>query len=228
MDELRIKSILGISPRHKPRKLTVITRGATAKLEYVLTDKWFSFETLEQVTYSFKQRTRLLWYNMFIYLLKTEDTTVDEYKTYYKNVTPIEPGSRQCNAELVLDPVSNPKQANYYEVVDITDGQNDLYYLIDDHFYYTDDGEREYITFVFSSEETETFSPTEPGAEVKFEIALRFNTDSHVELTNKDSVIIDPQPPLIVADSLYSRVNSDGDCCSDDTDMVVSTSRLVG
>lgn len=227
MEDLKIKTVLGIVPRKKPHELTKIIRGASAKLDYVLSDKWYTFDTLEQVTYTFKQKRRIIWFNMFIYLKKTEDTTVDIYKTYYENVRQISPDSLQCLGDLVTEPVENPKEANYYEVVEITDGENNLCYLLDSHFYYTVDGENEYISFIFTPEETASFYPTQPGANVGFEIALRFNTDNRVDLTNKDSVVIDPQSPLIVIDSLYSQINADGETCNDDTGMVVSTDRNV-
>ena len=227
MESLKIKSVLATRPRHKPRELKVITRGATAKLDYILTDKWFSFDLLEQLTFTLKQGKRLIWFNLFIYLQQTSDTKVDITKTYYTNVEPIPGAGRHCTATKVINPLPDPAAAGYYEVVRPADGQNDLYYLFDDHFYHVIEDGVEYVSLILTPDETTQFYPTFPGAEVKYEITIRFNTDAHPELANKDSVIIEPQSPLKVLDSLYSELTDEGYTCGDTPDRVIFTDRVV-
>ncbi len=72
----------------------------------------------------------------------------------------------------------------------------------DPHFYYFND---EYAAVVLNldSEETKQFKA---GLPVEYEIAVKLNTDSFVTLGNKDSIIIEPQHPLEVKDSLYSCI----------------------
>ena len=73
----------------------------------------------------------------------------------------------------------------------------------DPHFYHFNNKDYEAITFNFDSEETKQFKANIP---VEYEIAIKLNTDSFVNLGGKDSVIIEPQHPIEVRDSLYSRV----------------------
>ena len=73
----------------------------------------------------------------------------------------------------------------------------------DSHFYHFNNKDYEAITFNFDSEETKQFKANIP---VEYEIAIKLNTDSFVNLGGKDSVIIEPQHPIEVRDSLYSRV----------------------
>ena len=56
---------------------------------------------------------------------------------------------------------------------------------------------------MFSPTETAKFSPTTPIAEIKFEVAVRADTDNRDGLVNHDAVYIDRQPSIIVKDSLY-------------------------
>ena len=93
------------------------------------------------------------------------------------------------------------------------DNQDTLYYFIDEHFKY--EKETNTILFMFSPIETVKFSPTTPGAEIKFEVAVRVNTDNRDDLVNQDAVYIDRQPSIIVKDSLYGQVLSDTNTVAD-------------
>lgn len=74
---------------------------------------------------------------------------------------------------------------------------------IDTHFYYFDNDEYAAITFNLDSEETKQFKPNIP---VDYEVAIKLNTDSFVNLGGKDSMIIEPQHFIEVRDSLFSHI----------------------
>ena len=210
--DINIKTSLGISPRCKPKELLVITRAASSLLTYKL---GISYDIVSQVTFTFKQKQRLFYYNMFHYLTVTSDTEIEEGKKYYTNITPINvETSHECTAELVVDPADNPQAAGYYEEASAPeDNQDTLYYFLDEHFKY--EKETNSVLFMFSPVETAKFSPTTPGAEVKFEVAVRANTDNRDDSVNHDTVYIDRQPSIIVKDSLYGQVSSDTNTVSD-------------
>ena len=210
--DINIKTTLGINPRCKPKKLLVITRAASSSLTYKLGN---SYDIVSQVTFTFKQKQRLFYYNMFHYLTVTSDTEIEEGKKYYTNITPINvETSHECTAELVVDPADNPQTAGYYEEISVPeDNQDALYYFIDEHFKY--EKETNSVIFMFSPVETAKFSPTTPGAEVKFEVAVRANTDNRDDLVNHDTVYINRQPSIIVKDSLYGQVSSDTNTVAD-------------
>ena len=216
--DINIKTTLGIKPRHKPKELLVLTRGASSLLTYKLS---ISYDIVSQVTFTFKQKQRLFYYNMFHYLAATSDTEIEEGKKYY-HITPINvETSHECTAELVIDPANNPQVAGYYEEVSVpADNQDTLYYFIDEHFKY--EKEANAVLFTFSPVETAKFSPTTPGAEVKFEVAVRANTDNGDGLVNNDTVYIDRQPSIIVKDSLYGQVSSDTNTVSDNPEWLAS------
>ena len=210
--DINIKTTLGINPRCKPKELLVITRAASSLLTYKL---GISYDIVSQVTFTFKQKQRLFYYNMFYYLTVTSDTEIEEGKKYYTNITPINvETSHECTAELVVDPADNPHDAGYYEEVSVpADNQDTLYYFLDEHFKY--EKETNSVLFMFSPVETAKFSPTTPGAEIKFEVAVRANTDNRDDLVNHDTVYIDRQPSIIVRDSLYGQVSSDTNTVAD-------------
>ena len=210
--DINIKTTLGINPRRKPKELLVITRGASFLLTYKLD---ISYDIVSQITFTFKQKQKLFYYNMFHYLTLTSDTEIEEGKKYYTNITPISTGTGyECTAELVIDPLDNPQTAHYFEEVSVpADNQDTLCYFIDEHFKY--EKETNTVLFMFSPIETAKFSPTTPGAEVKFEVAVRANTDNEDDLVNHDTVYIDRQPSIIVKDSLYGQVSSDTNTVSD-------------
>ena len=218
--DINIKTTLGIKPRRKPKELLVITRGASFLHTYKL---GISYDTVSQVTFTFKQKQKLFYYNMFHYLTSTSDTEIEEGKKYY-TITPINiDAGHECTAELVIDPADNPqaKAKGYYEEVDTpADSQNDLPYFIDEHFKY--EKETNSVLFMFSPIETAKFSPTTPGAEIKFEVAVRADTDNRDDLVNHDAVYIDRQPSIIVKDSLYWQVSSDTNTVADSPEWLAS------
>ena len=222
--DINIKTTLGINPRRKPKELLAITRGASFLLTYKLDT---SYDIVSQVTFTFKQKQKLFYYNMFHYLTLTSDTEIEEGKKYYQHITPINiETSYECTAELVIDPKDNPQVAGYYEEVSTpSDDQNNLYYFIDEHFKY--EKETNSVLFMFSPVETAKFSPTTPGAEVKFEVAVRANTDNRDDLVNHDTVYIDRQPSIIVRDSLYGQVSSDTNTVSDNPEWLASPRRTA-
>lgn len=222
--DINIKTTLGINPRCKPKELLVITRGASFLLTYKLD---ISYNIVSQITFTFKQKQRLFYYNMFHYLILTSDIEIEEGKKYYTKVTPINiDAGYECTAELVIDPADNPQEYGYYEEVSVpTDNQDALYYFIDEHFKY--EKETNSVLFMFSPVETAKFSPTTPGAEVKFEVAVRVNTDNRDDLVNHDTVYIDRQPSIIVRDSLYGQVSSDTNTVADNPEWLASPRRTA-
>ena len=219
--DINIKTTLGINPRRKPKELLVITRGASFLLTYKLD---ISYDIVSQVTFTFKQKQKLFYYNMFHYLTLTSDTEVEEGKKYYKNIVHIS-DSYECRAELVTNPV-NTQVAEYYEEVSApSDDQNNLYYFIDEHFKY--EKETNAVLFMFSPIETAKFSPTTPCAELKFEVAVRANTDNRDDLVNHDTVYINRQPSIIVKDSLYGQVSSDTNTVADNPEWLASPRRTA-
>ena len=73
----------------------------------------------------------------------------------------------------------------------------------DPHFYYFNNEEYGAIIFNLDSEETKQFKP---NILIDYEVAIKLNTDSFANLGSKDSIIIEPQHPIEVRDSLFSRV----------------------
>ena len=221
--DINIKTTLGVNTRCKPKELLAITRGASFLLTYKLD---ISYDIVSQVTFTFKQNQKLFYYNMFHYLISTSDTKIEEDKKYY-NITPISPGTgHECMVELVIDPKDNPQANHYFEEVSTpSDDQNNLDYFIDEHFKY--EKETNSVLFMFSPIETVKFSPTTPGAELKFEVAVRANTDNRDDLVNKDAVYIDRQPSIIVKDSLYGQVLSDINTVADNPEWLASPRRAV-
>ena len=218
--DINIKTTLGVNTRCKPKELLAITRGASFLLTYKLD---ISYDIVSQVTFAFKQNQKLFYYNMFHYLTPTSDTEIEEGKKYYTISTGT---GHECTAELVIDPKDNQQAVKYYEEVSVpSDDQNNLYYFIDEHFKY--EKETNTILFMFSPIETTKFSPTTPGAEIKFEVAVRANTDNRDDLVNQDAVYIDRQPSIIVKDSLYGQVLSDTNTAADNSEWLASPRRTV-
>lgn len=85
----------------------------------------------------------------------------------------------------------------------VTDAEGKTTINTDSHFYHFDNDEYGAIMFNLDSEETKQFKP---NALIEYEIAIKLNTDSFANLGGKDSIIIEPQHPVEVRDSLFSRV----------------------
>ena len=75
--------------------------------------------------------------------------------------------------------------------------------VVDSHFYVFETEEYSALIFNLDAEETKQFKP---NVLIEYEIAIKLNTDSFASLSNKDSIIIEPQHPIRVVDSLYSRI----------------------
>jgi hypothetical protein len=76
----------------------------------------------------------------------------------------------------------------------------------DPRFYHFDNEDYGAIIFNLDNTETKRFKA---GIPVEYEIAIKLNTDnldSFAALGGKDSIIIEPQHPIEVRDSLYSQV----------------------
>ena len=73
----------------------------------------------------------------------------------------------------------------------------------DSHFYHFNNEEYGAIIFNLDSEETKQFKP---NILIDYEIAIKLNTDSFSTLGGKDSMVIEPQHPIEVRDSLFSRI----------------------
>jgi hypothetical protein len=76
-------------------------------------------------------------------------------------------------------------------------------HTIDPHFYLLANDEYDSITFSFSPEETKQFRA---NVDIEYEVILRLNTDHLENFNYKDSTIIEPQHPIVVFDSIYSRI----------------------
>jgi hypothetical protein len=72
----------------------------------------------------------------------------------------------------------------------------------DEHFYLLDN----VLTFTMFPEETTELALTSPMNNMKFEIVFRLDTNSSAPNNYRDSIIIEPQHPIAVVDSLYSQI----------------------
>ena len=86
MPRIDIKTILGFTPPCKKHELLVITRGATASIDYNLFDKVYDIENIDQMTFIFKQGKKILRFNLIDYFKVTSDVVVEPNKNYYKKV----------------------------------------------------------------------------------------------------------------------------------------------
>lgn len=85
----------------------------------------------------------------------------------------------------------------------IKDAEGNTVVNEDPHFYHFNNEEYGAIIFNLDSEETKQFKP---NILIDYEIAIKLNTDSFATLGGKDSMIIEPQHPIEVRDSLFSRI----------------------
>jgi hypothetical protein len=182
-----------------------ISRGASAALNFDFSSKVYRFQDIDQITFIFRQNKNIYWYKMFTYLVPSMDAEAVSGKTYYTKVTPIEEDTYQCTAEEVLEPVS-PEANGYYEEAEGNHSWRDTYYLVDPAFSQNSGPGWDYISLLLSPSDTLEFKPTFEGQEIEYEVAIRLNTDSFATLGNKDSIIIEPQHPIAVVDTLYSKL----------------------
>ncbi len=217
MKNINIKTTLAIYPRTSAHEFLSITRGASAELTFDISERWYTFNQLEQIIFSLKQKKKIYWYRMFEYIIPTEDEEIDTFKTYYTNVSVIE--GLHCSGDLVEEPEDNPMEAGYWEVVDLDKENDQLNYIINSHFtYIVADNGFDYVSFILSPKETAEFAPTTPDSNIKFEVAVRLDTDKTDGDDLLDSTVIEAQPQIIVKDSLYGQV------ISKNADLTVSNS----
>lgn len=206
MQAFDIKTTLNICPTaSQAHEMTYISRGASAALNFDFWSKVYRFQDTDQITFIFKQDKNMYWFKMFTYLVPSKDEIALENKTYYTKVTPIDEDTYQCTAEEVMNPQS-PIANGYYEEVEGNHSWRDTYYLVDPSFSQTSGAGWDYISLLLSPSDTLEFKPTSPGNEVSFEVVIRLNTDNFSSLGNRDSIIIEPQHPIAIVDSLYSKI----------------------
>ena len=210
MGKINIRSTLAIRPRKNIAKFFTVTRGSSAEFLFNLADTWATLDIIEQITFSFKYKRQLNYFELFHYLRLTEDTEFDDSKVYYNNISLVEETSRQITATPVVanDLSINPFELGYYEEVSPEHSENDLYYFIDPHFIFH---ENNVISLILDSHETLKFAPTASNGLMDFEIAIRLNTDANESFGCLDSVLIYTQPSVIVQDSLYGQIDKNNE-----------------
>lgn len=206
MRNICIRTTLMGQPKCKPHKIITITRGASASFNFDLFDKVYTIDDIVQMTFVFKQGKTTYWYNMLDYFVPTEDTAIIEDKDYYQITYLDEQTSNQCEAQLITEPQSNPKQAGYYELADSSTNQTNLPWQFDDHFYFDETKGYNRISFLLGSSETKQLKATAPIGGMQFEVVIKLNAKSFEDTHGKDLTIIEPQHPVAVIDSLYSNI----------------------
>jgi hypothetical protein len=207
MSIFNIKTTLGIYPTIQPMKSVLhLIRGASASFSFDFNTRPYTFKDIDQITFMFKQNENIYWFKMFTYLKKTADTVSVIGKNYYTNVQRLDESTYQCSADLVAQPESNPKLAGYYEEVDGNHSWRETEFIFDPRFNYMTDSNNEIITLTLFSSDTLNFEPTPDGTALSYELALRLNTEDQPGFGNQDSILIEPQAPVIVQDSLYSKI----------------------
>lgn len=201
---MSIHATLHTAPTSRPvQEMIYITRGASAELLYPLHDKVFRAKDIDQITFTFKQGKTLYWYSMFTYIVPSEDIVVQPGKKYYTiALDAVE--SLPCTIVEVQNPAGSPKALNYFEVSnDPSLNWKKSKHAVDPHFFMFENDDYGAVIFNFDNEETKQFKP---GITVEYEIAVKLNTDSFASLNHKDSIIVEPQHPIAVVDSLYSKL----------------------
>ena len=207
MNHFDIRTTLSLYPTAiKSHDIIYIARGATASLNFNFGDKIYGFDNVDQLTFILKQDKSYYEYKMFTYLVPSMDETVVAGKIYYSDVQAIDNDEYACTGHPVLEPAGNPKEQNYYEVVEENHSWRDTKYLVDSHFSQFSGEGYDYISLVLHSAETMQFKPTMIDNHILCEVAIRLNTDMFGNLGGQDSIILEPQHPIAVVDSLYSRI----------------------
>jgi len=205
MPRIDIKTTIGFCPRKRAHEITYITRGATASFTFMLMDKMYSFEDITQMTFSFRQGKDMWWYNLIEYFIPSEDEEIDYTKVYYEVNIPNPDISYECVAVEIIDPKFIPK-GNYYEkVANPGDNTETAPWRRNEHFSWPDN--YEFINFMLFPENTREFNLTTPDDNIVFEIAIKLNTDVRFGAQARDSVLIEPQHPVAVIDSVFSRID---------------------
>ena len=212
MPRIDIKTILGFTPPCKKHELLVITRGATASIDYNLFDKVYGIENIDQMTFIFKQGKKILRFNLIDYFKVTSDVVVEPNKNYYKKVNADLPSRPDFAFEQIVT-IEGSSIAAYtkafgdiYEQCELASGEVNLNWQFNKHFSHVSGNGYSYITFMLTSDETLLFEPTCPENNVLFEVVTILNTDSFSGMHGEDSTIISAQHPIAVVDSLYGKI----------------------
>ena len=212
MPRIDIKTILGFTPPCQKHELLVITRGATASIDYNLFDKVYDMENIDQMTFIFKQDKKIISFNLIEYFKITKDTVVEPDKNYYKRVE----ADLQSSTDFAFEPIVTIEGSSIaaytkefgdiYEQCELASGEVNLNWQFNKHFSHVSGNGYSYITFMLTSEETLLFEPTCPENNVLFEVVTILNTDSFSGMHGEDSTIISAQHPIAVVDSLYGKI----------------------
>ena len=224
MPRIDIKTILGFMPPCPKHELLVITRGATASIDYNLFDKVYDIENIDQMTFIFKQDKKILSFNLIDYFKITKDTVVEPDKNYYKRVE----ADLQSSTDFAFEPIVTIEGSSIaaytkefgdiYEQCELASGEVNLNWQFNKHFSHVSGNGYSYITFMLTSDETLMFKPTCPENNVLFEVVTRLNTDSFSGMHGEDSTIISAQHPIAVVDSLYGKIAGKTGTASEDVD----------
>ena len=212
MPRIDIKTILGFAPPCPKHEILVITRGATASIDYNLFDKVYDMENIDQMTFIFKQDKKIISFNLIEYFKITEDTIVEPDKNYYKKVS----ADLLSETDFAFEPIVTIEGSSIaayikefgdiYEQCELASGEVNLNWQFNKHFSHVSGNGYSYITFMLTSEETLLFEPTCPENNVLFEVVTILNTDSFSGMHGEDSTIISAQHPIAVVDSLYGKI----------------------
>lgn len=209
MENYNIKATLSNAPKKVLSQMNqayYISRGASATISYNISGPLYDLTNIDQITFMLSQNRKIIWYRMFNYITKTLDTEFISGKTYYKNIKLVPGDVLQCTGTAVSDEVGNPSQLGYYESISDEDSTKDTKYLIDPHFSYFCEGDLECISLNLFPEDTLQFKPTGLENPITCELALRLNTELIAELGNRESIIVEQLPPIVVVDTLYSKL----------------------
>lgn len=207
MNTFDIKAELKIQPTKiiKPKEVLQITRGGSAILNFSLEDKIYNFDNIDQITFMLKQDDTIYWYEMFTFIKPTNDLRVMPEKKYYTRVSR-PANSFNCSATLIKPAASDcPIEMAYYEEIIGKYSRLDTEYLIDERFYYEGSGNSENISLILRPEDTIQLK-AKTNKVLDFEIAVRLNANALSNAAYKDTVLIEPQPQIIVTDSLFSQI----------------------
>ena len=204
MNNLNIISQLDVRPRAMGGSASQqIVRGASAMLTFDYLDKVYDFDGTDQLTFMLKQDKVVYWYKMFNYLVPTQDISPIPGKVYYKDVVK-DSNSFKCTATPVPAMLGErPFELGYYEEADGNYGWKNTLYTLDSRFFYNADTDS--VSMVLYPEDTLNFK-AKLSKPLTFEVAVRLNTDANPEFANRDTVLIEPQAPIFVSDSLYSTI----------------------
>lgn len=199
MPKINIHTTLAFCPKPKKHEITVITRGATAVLDFDLYNKVYDFNDIEQLSVLFAQGREIFKYDMVEYFALTEDAMQTEGKIYYTRVA-----SNVRTSKYKFEPTVGHLGGNTDELYDKIelleleqpDPEN---WQINRHFSVSDDGK--WITFMLTANETVQFKVTDC---LSIETAIRLNTDEAFK-QGVDSTLIDDYHRIVVKDSLMAK-----------------------